>query len=47
MMARAPVDLAATTRDIKNRCSRAAGNLELITQTKEPIFPDPRQVMLP
>jgi hypothetical protein len=46
MMARAPVDLAATTRDIKNRCSRAAGNLELITQTKEPIFPDPRQVML-
>jgi hypothetical protein len=46
MMARAPVDLAATTRDIKNRCARAAGNLELITQTKEPIFPDPRQVML-
>jgi hypothetical protein len=46
MMARVPVDLAATTRDIKNRCARAAGNLELITQDKNPIFGDPRQVML-
>jgi hypothetical protein len=30
MMARAPVDLAATTRDIKT-AARAAGNLELIS----------------
>ena len=45
-MARTPVDLQATTRDIKNRCARASGNLEQIAQTKEPIFPDPRQVMI-
>jgi hypothetical protein len=45
-MARIPVDLQATTRDIKNRCSRASGNLEQIAQAKEPIFADPRQVIL-
>ena len=43
---RSPIDLAATTRDIKNRCARASGNLELITQTTDPVFPDPRQIML-
>jgi hypothetical protein len=46
MMGRAPVDLQATTRDIKNRCVRASGNLEQIAQTKEPIFRDPRQIMI-
>jgi hypothetical protein len=46
MMGRVPVDLQATTRDIKNRCARASGNLEQIAQTKELVFPDPRQVML-
>jgi hypothetical protein len=46
MMVRAPVDLAAVTRDIKNRCARASGNLESVAQIKDPIFPDPRQVML-
>jgi hypothetical protein len=46
MIGRVPVDLQATTRDIKNRCARASGNLEQIAQTKEPIFPDPRQVMI-
>jgi hypothetical protein len=43
---RSPIDLAATSRDIKNRCARASGNLELITQTTDPVFPDPRQIML-
>jgi hypothetical protein len=43
---RTPVDLQATTRDIKNRCARASGSLEQIAQTKEAIFPDPRQVIL-
>jgi hypothetical protein len=46
MMGRAPIDLQARTRDIRNRCDRASGNLEQIAQTKEPIFPDPRQIML-
>jgi hypothetical protein len=45
-MARIPVDLQATTRDIKNRCARASGNLEAVTQQKDPIFADPRQIML-
>jgi hypothetical protein len=45
-MARIPVDLQATTRDISNRCARASGNLDQIAQTKDPIFSDPRQVML-
>jgi len=43
---RAPVDLAAITRDIKNRCARASGNIELIAQDKDPIFQDPRQIVL-
>jgi hypothetical protein len=43
---RAPTDLQALTRDIKNRCARASGNIELIAQDRDPIFADPRQVML-
>jgi len=43
---RSPTDLASTTRDIRNRCARASGNLELITQITDPVFPDPRQIML-
>jgi hypothetical protein len=46
MMARVPVDLAAITRDIKNRCARAFGNIEAIAQSAEPIFQDPQQIML-
>jgi hypothetical protein len=46
MMARSPVDLAANTRDIKNRCVRASGKIESIAQIRDPIFADPRQVML-
>jgi hypothetical protein len=45
-MPRAPVDLQAITRDIKARCARASGNLEFIAQQSDPIFADPRQVML-
>jgi hypothetical protein len=43
---RVPVDLAAITRDIRNRCARASGNIETIAQSREPIFQDPRQIML-
>jgi hypothetical protein len=43
---RTPTDLQAITRDIRNRCARAAGNLEMITHVSDPIFPDPRAVML-
>jgi hypothetical protein len=45
-MARVPTDLQAVTRDIRNRCARACGNLEQVAQTKDPIFSDPRQIML-
>jgi hypothetical protein len=45
-MPRSPVDLQAATRDVRNRCARAAGNLEPIAQGQDPIFPDPRQIML-
>jgi hypothetical protein len=43
---RAPTDLQSLTRDVKNRCARAAGNLEVVAQTTDPIFADPRQIML-
>jgi hypothetical protein len=46
LMARAPVDLAAFTRDVRNRFSWASGNLEIIAQSTDPIFSDPRQVTL-
>jgi hypothetical protein len=45
-MARVPTDLQAVTRDIRNRCARPCGNLEQIAQMKDPIFSDPRQIML-
>jgi hypothetical protein len=40
------IDLEAMTRDVRNRCARASGNLEMIATNKDPIFTDPRQVML-
>jgi hypothetical protein len=43
---RQPVDLQAVTRDIRFRCSRAAADLDQIAQQQDPIFTDPRQVML-
>jgi hypothetical protein len=43
---RQPVDLQAVTRDVRARCARAGGSLEQIAQQKDPIFADPRQVML-
>jgi len=43
---RQPVDLQQVTRDIRNRCARIIGNLETIAQSTDPIFPDPRQIML-
>jgi hypothetical protein len=43
---RQPVDLQAVTRDVRARCARAGGNLEQIAQQRDPIFADPRQVML-
>jgi len=46
MTHRTPVDLAAATRDVQLRCARASANLDMIAQVKDPIFPDPRQVML-
>jgi len=41
MLVRVPVDLAAITRDIKNRRARASGNIETIAQSQDPIFPRP------
>jgi len=46
MMARSPVDLQATTRDIKAHVRRVIGDLETIEQSKDPIFQDPRAVFL-
>jgi hypothetical protein len=40
------VALQAITRDVKARIARVIGNLEAITQQADPIFGDPRQVML-
>jgi hypothetical protein len=39
-------DLAATTRDVRNRCVRIIRNLEPIVQSTDPVFSDPRLVML-
>jgi hypothetical protein len=43
---RQPVDLAATTKDIKLRIKRVLVNLEPITQQRDPILPDPCAVWL-
>jgi hypothetical protein len=43
---RTPIDLQQVTRDIKNRCARIIGNLETVVQNGDPIFQDPRQIML-
>jgi hypothetical protein len=45
-MLRSPVDLEAATRDVRNRCGRAASNIDMIAQTKDANFQDPRQIML-
>ena len=33
-------------RDIKHRCARIVGNLETVAQSTDPVFQDPRQIML-
>jgi hypothetical protein len=43
---RQPVDLAATTKDVKLRIERVLANLEPITQQHDPILVDPRAVWL-
>lgn len=42
---RRPVDLPAMTRDVRNR-ARVLANLEVIAQSTDPVFADPRQIML-
>jgi hypothetical protein len=44
MMGRVPVDLQATTREVKHRLERVIVNLEAVVQQKDPIFQDPRNV---
>ena len=46
MMARTPVDLQATTEDVKAHVRRVIGDLEAIEQSKDPIFQDPRAIFL-
>jgi uncharacterized protein YcbX len=43
---RIPLDLAATTSDIKARVLRVIGELEGIEQQQDPIFASPRDVLL-
>jgi hypothetical protein len=43
---RQPVDLVATTRDVKLRIDRVLANLEPVTQQRDPILVDPRAVWL-
>ena len=43
---RQPVDLQAVTRDVKDRIGRVIGAPEAIEQQKDPIFPQPRDVLL-
>jgi hypothetical protein len=43
---RQPIDLKASTADVKARCARALIGLEAIEQQKDPIFRDPRSVWL-
>ena len=46
MMVRTPVDLRATTRDVKLRIRRVIGELEAIEQQEDPVFAQPRDVLL-
>jgi len=46
MMVRTPVDLLATTRDVKLRIRRVIGELEAIEQQQDPVFEQPRDVFL-
>jgi hypothetical protein len=43
---RQPIDLKASTADVKARCARVLVGLEVIEQQKDPIFQDPRSVCL-
>jgi hypothetical protein len=43
---RQPIDLKASTADVKARCARALIGLEAIEQQKDTIFQDPRLVWL-
>jgi hypothetical protein len=46
MMLRTPVDLLATTRDVKLRIRRVIGELEAIEQQQDPVFAQPRDAFL-
>ena len=46
MMARIPVDLQATTKEVKAHVRRVIDDLETIEQSNDPIFQDPRAVFL-
>ena len=46
MMMRTPVDLLATTRDVKLCIRRVIGELESIEQQQDPVFALPRDVLL-
>jgi hypothetical protein len=43
---RQPIDLRASTAEIKARCARVLVSLEVIEQYKDPVFQDPRSVWL-
>jgi hypothetical protein len=43
---RQPIDLKASTADVKARCARVLVGLETIEQRKDAIFQDPRSVWL-
>ena len=46
MMMRTPVDLLATTRDVKLCIRRVIGELEAIEQQQDLVFAQPRDVFL-
>jgi hypothetical protein len=43
---RVPVDLAASTRDVKTRVERVLADLDEVTRQQDAIFQDPRMVWL-
>jgi hypothetical protein len=43
---RVPVDLLATTKEVRLRVERVLANLEPITQQRDPVLADPRAVWL-